>query len=670
MVSYFSKAAVEQLSAVRPVSGPTISRNERHRNFPFTMTTSTTAHVTRFSLFLSCIFALCSQSFLRGQAAPPLDSRSQPNILWITSEDNGVKWVSCYGGTNAKTPAIDQLAKEGFRYLNCFDNAAVCAPTRSCWITGMYGISNGTQPMRSRNVIPHDKISYYPDLLKQAGYHTSNPGKTDYNIGGREDKDCWDYKGGKKKSQYGWRYRADNQPFFAIVNIGDSHESRAHGDGGKLRNDPAKMTLFSYHPDLPAIRRNYAKYADAVENMDTKVQATIDALKQDGLYDDTIIVYNSDHGGVMARSKRFLYSSGVHCPLIVRIPEKYKHLYPADKPGDTVSRIVSFVDMPKTWLSLAGASVPNTYQGTIFLGSDKENAPKYHLGFRERADERLDNVRLMRDARFAYHKNYMPYAPAGQHLAYLWKAPLTPAWEKHHQDGKTNAITGRFFEPRVSEEFYDNTTDFDNVNNLIDDPKHQEKIAELKAALRSQQIELRDSGLLPEKMRERRAAANGLTIYDMVRNGELYPLEQYLDAADMALIRDPKNVDQFVAWMNDDDEGMRWWGVVGLHLLGDKSDNAKSALSDALNDDTDEVRIMAAWTLVNLGESKPAFATLESMLFREPAPANNTNMLHNVLDWMGEPALPLVKKYINRGGNRQGKYGIGILGRIAQKNGW
>ena len=625
----------------------------------------------RFMAAVSCcMLALWSPSLLPAQVAKHPSLNAKPNILWITSEDNGVSWVSCYGGTNAKTPAIDQLAKEGFRYLNCFDNAAVCAPTRSCWITGMYGISNGTQPMRSRNMIPHDKISYYPDLLKQAGYHTSNPSKTDYNIGGREDKECWDYKGGKKMSQYGWRYRADDQPFFAVVNIGDSHESRAHGAGGNLRNDPAKMKLFSYHPDLPAIRRNYAKYADAVENMDKKVQATLDALKKDGLYDDTIIVYNSDHGGVMARSKRFLYSSGVHCPLIVRIPKKYKHLYPADQTGDTVSRIVSFVDMPKTWLSLAGADIPDTYQGTVFLGPGQEAAPRYHLGFRERADERLDHVRLMRDARFAYHKNYMPYAPAGQHLAYLWKAPLTPAWEKHHKEGKTNAVTGRFFEPRVSEEFYDNASDFDNVNNLIDNPKHQAKIKELKAALRSQQLELRDSGLLPEKMRERRAAANDITIYEMVRDDDLYPLEQYLDAADTALDRDPKNLNQFVKWLNDDDGGMRWWGVVGLHLLGDQAEDAKPNLNEALTDDTDEVRIMAAWTLVNLGDSNTALANLESMLFRDPAASNNTTLLHNVLDWMGEPALPLVKKYIDRGGNRQGKYGIGILGRIAQLNGW
>ena len=448
-----------------------------------------------------------------------LRAADRPNILWITSEDNGISWVGCYGGVNAKTPAIDRLAKEGFRYTYCFDNAAVCAPTRSCWITRhVRDLERHANRCEAATKFPHDKIKYYPDLLKKAGYHTSNPGKTDYNIGGRNDKQCWDYGRGKEK--FGWRKRKPGQPFFAVVNIGDSHESRAHGNVDNPPKDPAKMKLFSYHPDLPVIRQNYAKYAGAVERMDRKVQQTLDALKKDGLEEDTIVIYNSDHGGVMARSKRFLYSSGVHCPLVIRIPKKFQHLYPADKPGVTVDRIVSFVDMPKTWLSLAGAEIPETFQGTIFLGENAEPAPRYHLGFRERADERLDHVRLIRDRRFAYHKNYMPFAPAGQHLAYLWKARATDAWEKHHRAGKTNEVSGRFFRPRVSEEFYDNQSDFDNVKNLIGKSEHQAKIAELKAELRKRQLELFDSGLLPEKMRERRAAANQMTIYEMVRKQE------------------------------------------------------------------------------------------------------------------------------------------------------
>ena len=590
----------------------------------------------------------------------------RPNILWITSEDNGISWVSSYGSTNVRTPNIDQLAAEGFRYSYCFDNAAVCAPTRSCWITGMYGISNGTQPMRSRNEIPHDRISYYPDLLRKAGYHTSNPGKTDYNIGGRDDYDAWDVGKGAG-TIYGWKKRQANQPFFAVVNIGDSHESRAHGDNENTRNDPAAMRLFSYHPDLPEIRKTYAKYADAVERMDEKVGKCLAELEKDGLSDSTIVIYNSDHGGVLARSKRFCYSSGIHCPLVVRVPEKFKHLYPANQPGEVIDRLVSFVDMPKTWLSLAGAEIPDTFQGTVFLGKGIEQEPAYHLAFRERADERLDCVRVIRDKRYAYHKNYMPYAPAGQHLAYLWKAEATPAWEQHHREGKTNEITGRFFEPRVSEEFFDNEKDFDNVYNLIKAKRHQERIAKLKHALRQRQLELYDSGLLPEQMRVRRAKENGLTIYDMVRDEKLYPLATYLDAADLALARDKTNLDTFVDYLSHEDEGLRWWGIVGLHLLDQQSAPATSALKAALSDDAHEIRMMAAWTLVKLGQSDQAITCLDDLLF---GTCHNEDMLHNVLEWMGEPGLPLVKKYIENDGNRQGRYGIGILGRIAELNGW
>ena len=590
----------------------------------------------------------------------------RPNILWITSEDNGISWVSSYGSTNTRTPNIDQLAAEGFRYSYCFDNAAVCAPTRSCWITGMYGISNGTQPMRSRNEIPHDRISYYPDLLRKAGYHTSNPGKTDYNIGGRDDYDAWDVGKGAG-TIYGWKKRQANQPFFAVVNIGDSHESRAHGDNENTRNNPAAMRLFSYHPDLPEIRKTYAKYADAVERMDEKVGKCLAELEKDGLSDSTIVIYNSDHGGVLARSKRFCYSSGIHCPLVVRVPEKFKHLYPANQPGEVIDRLVSFVDMPKTWLSLAGAEIPDTFQGTVFLGKGIEQEPAYHLAFRERADERLDCVRVIRDKRYAYHKNYMPYAPAGQHLAYLWKAEATPAWEQHHREGKTNEITGRFFEPRVSEEFFDNEKDFDNVYNLIKAKRHQERIAKLKHALRQRQLELYDSGLLPEQMRVRRAKENGLTIYDMVRDEKLYPLATYLDAADLALARDKTNLDTFVDYLSHEDEGLRWWGIVGLHLLDQQSAPAISALKAALSDDAHEIRMMAAWTLVKLGQSDQAITCLDDLLF---GTCHNEDMLHNVLEWMGEPGLPLVKKYIENDGNRQGRYGIGILGRIAELNGW
>lgn len=217
--------------------------------------------------------------------------------------------------------------------------------------------------MRSRYDIPHNLIKYYPDYLKANGYYVGNDTKTDYNIGGRPDGDCWD-----NPKKVNWAELKNHQPFFQVINFHESHESKAQGDVENTLHDPADTALRSYHPDVPDIRKNYAKYHDAMKKMDARVGAALQKLEEMGLADSTIVIHNSDHGGVMPRSKRFLFESGLHCPLIIRIPEQFRSLWPAEKPGMTVDRLVSFVDMPKTWLSITGSEVPDTMQGAVFLG--------------------------------------------------------------------------------------------------------------------------------------------------------------------------------------------------------------------------------------------------------------------------------------------------------------
>ena len=585
---------------------------------------------TKFTfIFISALSAFC----LHGKMA-------KPNILWMTSEDNSIEWISCYGSKNAKTPNIDQLAQEGFRYLYCFDNGAVCAPTRSSWITGMHSISNGTQPMRSGFEIPAT-IRFYNELLQKAGYFTSNCSKTDYNLrapSGRNPKNFWNYSG--KDYAGTWKLRKKGQPFFTVYNIGESHESRAFGDHKDESVDPKKMILAPYHPDLPEMRNTYAKYSSAISKMDSLVGQAIENLKQDGLYEDTIIVYNSDHGGVLARSKRFLYSSGIHCPLIVRIPARWKHLYPkGKKPGSTIDRIVSFIDMPKTWVSLTGAERTKNFQGRIFLGPDTEPESNYHFSWRERADERFDNVRVMRDEQFAYHRNYAPFAPNGQYLAYMHNMKATGAWERHHQAGKTNAVTGRFFEPRPSEEFYDNFKDFHNIDNQIDDPLHQSKIKELKKELRRQQLQYFDSGLMPEEMRNRITKEKKMTVYAFVRDPELYPLAKYLDFADLALVRKKGNLKTLTKGLTDADPVIRYWSVVGLLLLEKHAQPALSGLKKALLD-SDEIPSLAAWAIFKAGEEDFA----KQWMLREITENPGNKMLANVLDWMDKDSFPILSK--------------------------
>jgi arylsulfatase A-like enzyme len=555
----------------------------------------------------------------------------RPNILWITSEDNNIDWVGCYGNPHADTPNIDQLASEGFQYMHCYANAPVCAPSRSTWITGMLAISNGTFPMRSRHEIPHDQIPYYPDQLRAAGYYTANWKKTDFNIGGREDSDCWDHHG-----EVEWETLQAQQPFFQIINLTASHESKAHGEVDDTDHDPADVRLRAYHPDLPDIRKNYAKYHDAVKRMDTELGAVLARLEELGLADNTIVIHNSDHGGVLPRSKRYIFSSGLHCPLIVRIPEKYQALWPAEQSGAQIDRLVSFVDMPKTWLSLVGAEVPSTMQGTIFLGPQTEPEPEYHFAFRGRMDERLDNARALTDKRYLYIRNYMPYVPWMQHLAYLWRAKATQAWDAHVQSGKASEVEARFFAPKGwTEELYDLQKDPDNVVNLVNRSEYAQILVRMRGALRTTQLRHHDAGLLPESEMIRRAAENDLTIYEMVRDPKLYDLPALLDAADLALERNPDNLPQLEQLFESPDCGLRYWGVTGCFLL-----DSKPAQIDALlKDPSHEVRLMAAWLLIRTGEKERGFQALEGVL-RENDYAMLTAM--NMIDWIGEEARPLL----------------------------
>ncbi len=586
-------------------------------------------------------FVLLFKTFLLGSlllGVAPSDTRllgadavaaDRPNILWLTCEDNNVNWVGCYGNPHAETPNIDALAAEGFQYMHCYANAPVCAPSRSTWITGVHALSMGTHPMRSRYPIPHDVIQYYPDLLKKAGYFVGNAKKTDYNIGGRNDGDAWD------TNRADWKELQARQPFFMVINNTKSHESRAFGDVNNTTHDPADVRLAKYHPDIPDIRKNYAHYHDQMKKMDADIGLALKELEKAGLAENTIVIHNSDHGGVIARSKRFLFNSGTHCPLIIRIPPKFKHLRPAE-PGTKINDLVSFIDMTKTWLSICGAETPDYLQGKVFLGPDQETRD-YHVSFRSRMDERCDNVRAIRDQRFLYIRNYMPYAPWGQHLNYLWTMRATQAWEQHHRAGKTNAVTGRFFGTKPMEELYDTAVDPDNVNNLIDEPKYAEDVARLSSALDQWQLAHYDSGLLPESEVVRRSEEAGKTIYELVRSPTLYDVRGLQRAAARALKQDAANLPHFYQDLADQDAGVRYWAIVGCFNLQESTPLDLEIIRKSLHDDSHHVRVMAAWILYRGGDKAAAQECWNSLL-RESSYASLK--IFNVVDWIGDGVEP------------------------------
>ena len=557
----------------------------------------------------------------------------KPNILWITSEDNNVTYIGCYGNEVAKTPHIDQMARDGFRYTNCFSNGAVCSASRSSWITGMIAPSVGSHNHRSRVNVPA-RLKLYPKVLQETGYYTSNVVKTDYNI--PFDRKIWN------STKLDWKKLKTNQPFFQVYNIVDSHESRAMGTTHTHPSD--KVKIAPYHPDTSGVRDNYAHYYDAITNMDAKVGKAIAGLKASGMADNTIIIYNSDHGGALPRGKRYMYNSGTHCPLVIVIPDKLKHLWPSDKPGSTVDRLVSFVDMPATWISLAGGTIPSNYQGRVFLGKDKVKEAKFHYSFRGRNDERIENTRAVRDKQFLYVKNYIPYVPRGQHLDYQWKIPMQRFWEEEFKNGRTNANQSRFFQVKDKHELYDTAKDPFCLKNEVDNPEFKEIVAALSSEIKNRQQKIYDAGLIPESEINKRAADNGITVYEAIRKKELYNLEAYQHAADIALDGNVDNISQLKTFLKDSDSGVRYWGAVGCLILKEKAAPAQAELTTALTDKSHNVRVIAAWVIGLLGDTEVMTKTY-NQIFAESSYA--CLEAANAVAWMGDLGKPIHPSMIN-----------------------
>lgn len=286
------------------------------------------------SRFRSVTFAIVAVSccLILGQRSATAD---QPNILWITAEDMSAT-LGCYGDSFATTPNIDRFAKQSSRFTHAFATAPVCSPSRACLINGCIATTQGTHAMRSRFPLPAE-MKGFPSILRQAGYYTTNNVKTDYNSAAEESiiAASWD----DNSETADWRGRKTNQPFFSTFNLMTSHQSRTmvwpykqfeDEVQSQLRaneiHDPGRVPLPPYYPDTPLVRKTLARYYDCVTVMDTQVGEILKQLEADGLADDTIVFFYSDHGSGMPRHKRALFDSGMHVPLLIRFPDKYQHL--------------------------------------------------------------------------------------------------------------------------------------------------------------------------------------------------------------------------------------------------------------------------------------------------------------------------------------------------------
>ncbi len=561
----------------------------------------------------------------------------RPNFLWITCEDISPN-LGCYGDTQATTPHLDRLAKRGLLYSHAFAPAGVCAIARSSLIMGMYASSIGTQHMRSTATLPKS-IRPFTTYLRRAGYFCTNHSKQDYNF--KTPDDAWDVGRGPRAH---WKYRKPGQPFFAVFNYVGTHESRIRAHTRKQPklkgaewHDPDETTPPAYLPNTRPIRKDWARYLDLITVMDrSEIPRRLRELEQADVADDTIVFFFSDHGAGLPRAKQFVYDSGMHVPLIIYIPPKWRHLMPS-KPGSTVSRLVSFVDFGPTILSLAGIRIPEHMQGKPFLGRQAVAPRKYIYGIRDRMDERYDMTRTVRDDRFKYHRNYMPFLPHFPWLTYMELLDTSKELRRLHAEDKlTDGHAFFMADTKPVEELYDLMTDPDELHNLAGQPRYDDMLRRMRQVHLDWVRRTVDTGLQPEQMLRERA--RGSSEYEYARS-DRYLLQRILETA-LLTGQGPEVVRELIERLQDDDAAVRYWAANGLANLGRAAEPASDTLTKRLADSSLDVRIAAAQALCRAGHVESGRPVLIELLAHRQWEVSLAAA--NAIDYLGDEARAAV----------------------------
>jgi N-sulfoglucosamine sulfohydrolase len=447
--------------------------------------------------------AFCAAA-VNAAAQPAAPETRRPNIVWISNEDMSPR-LGAYGDTFARTPTLDRLARESVRFTNAFTTAPVCAPSRAAIITGMFQTAIGAQHMRTTEdrvpelpgpylAVPPFYVKAFPEYLRAAGYFTSNRAKTDYQFG--VPFTIWDDIGPDAH----WRNRPDkSQPFFSVFNILVTHESQIFPTsparkGKPLITDPAEVPLPPYLPDTPLVRREIARVYDNIADMDSQVGELLRQLNEDGLADNTIVFYWSDHGDGIPRSKRSLYDSGLHVPLMIKWPG-----HAAVVPASVNDQLVSFVDLAPTVLAMAGVEIPAHLQGRVLVGPKAAPEPDMIFAARDRMDIEYDMMRAARDKRFLYIRNFQPELPYAGHVPYRNQSDIMQEWLRLQAEGTLSGPAALWMRPqRPAEELYDTRSDPHQIKNLAGEAAHRATLERMRNAVTGWMTRINDQGLINE----------------------------------------------------------------------------------------------------------------------------------------------------------------------------
>ena len=561
----------------------------------------------------------------------------QPNIVWITSEDNSMHYMKLFDENGIDTPNIAKLAAQGVQFNRAFSNAPVCSAARTTLITGVYGPKLASHYHRTDKKIQlPENIKMFPEYLRNKGYYTTNNAKEDYNI--VKGDSVWD----ESSRRATWRNRKQGQPFFHVQNFTSTHEGKLHFSKENMQETATKtfkndVFVQPNHPNTPAFQYTNAFYRDLIAKMDTQVGGVLAALARDNLMEDTIIFYFGDHGGVLPYSKGYLKETGLHVPLVVYFPEKYAHLSPY-KAGTVTNDFVSFVDFASTVLALAGIQIPNSMDGHPFLhhlsdlnsvkrkgevayGYSDRHGEKYDMvrsvrkqiyGYGDRFDEKYDMVRSIRKNEFKYIRNFQPYNPDALMNNYRYKMLAYREWKTLFNTGKLNALQARFFEAKSPEELYDIDKDPYETNNLAANPAYANVLEELRNSLTEWMYDMPDLSLYPEHHLEEAAAANPIAFGEAHKKS----IHTYLKIANLQLLPFDKAKKQLKKKLKNKDAISRYWTLVNCSRFGTEAAEFNNTIEHIMVNDDYLLNRLRAAEFLGLTAACDVSSVLPNLLYK------------------------------------------------------
>ncbi|WP_282136793.1 sulfatase family protein [Seonamhaeicola maritimus] len=556
---------------------------------------------TAFKLLFFLLILLTIQSCKTQVAELPA-----PNIVWITSEDNSKHYIKLFDENGVATPNIESLASQGVVFNHAFSNAPVCSVARSTLITGSYTPRIGAQFHRKIQQVPMPEgLEMFPAYLRQAGYYTTNNSKEDYNL--VKSDSVWDDS--SKKAT--WKNRKEGQPFFHVFNLGDSHESRLHFTEEKMKNNPTATdinTVFVQpnHPNTDLFKYTNAFYRDRMVHIDKQLGDVVKELEEAGLMDSTIIFYYGDHGGVLPGSKGYIYETGLHVPLVVRVPEKYKHLVNAEI-GGREDAFVSFKDFGPTVLNLAGITVPEGMDGMPFMGKNvtaeylKECDETY--SYADRFDEKYDMLRTVRKGKYKYMRSYQPFNFDGLMNNYRYKQLAYQEWADLYEAGKLNDVQSAFFKERPVELLFDVEADPYETKNLANNENLKDTLLELRGKLNNWVESMPDLSFYPEHYLIKNAFENPVEFGQKHKED----IKRYIDISNLSLLDFEEAKDGIEASLKSSDPWDRYWAIITCSIFKEQAKEFLSTIIDISKNDSEIInKVRAAEYLALIKHTEPS----------------------------------------------------------------